>query len=199
MILKVGVLMSSKGLVALINEIKEDVKTMSTRVPRYVAEAAFEDLKEAHESIVNSYYGGYTPVKTYKFLYTYKDGHKYWGVANGYRRKNNFKNNSIVPIGVTGEGTSYSATIEIGSSGMSDYTNSSGRTFPGSAVFDMIWNQGIRGLPAGYLGHVGDVEIDASAAGIGMSGIPATAMNSFMDQWGAVRFGQLVDKYMASV
>jgi hypothetical protein len=66
---------------------------------------------------------------------------------------------------------------------MSDYTNSMGLTFPASGVFDLVWNLGNRGLPPGYQGHVGLVEINANLQGISMTGSPDNAMDMFMDQW----------------
>jgi hypothetical protein len=68
---------------------------------------------------------------------------------------------------------------------MDGYINSTGRVFPAEGVFDLIWDQGIRGLPEGYRGHIGNVSISAAPVGIGISGKPDEAMNEFMDNWWA--------------
>ena len=76
---------------------------------------------------------------------------------------------------------------------MKDYKNTTGRIFPASAVFDMIWNEGIRGLPEGYRGHIGDVNISAAPAGIGISGKPSSAMDDFVDRWIVERAPEVAD------
>ena len=136
---------------------------------------------------MSSYYSGYSPVQYYK----YWNGHRY-KVARGYQRTGNLKN-SLNPIGVTGGGFTYSAVVNADASNMSDYTNSTGRTFPGSAVFSMVWDEGIRGLPPGYVGHVGDVSISASPVGVGISGKPGESMEQFVNEWGLVRGPQVAD------
>lgn len=140
---------------------------------------------------MDSFYAGYTPVSSYTY-YAYKDGQFYSGIAPGYRRTGNLRK-SLSPVGVTGGGTSFSATIHVDSGGMSDYVNNTGHTFPASGVLNLIWDEGVRGLPAGYRGHVGDVNISASPAGIPISGKPSTAMDTFVDQWVVIRAPEVAD------
>lgn len=187
--------MAYTSAAALIRDIKQEVGKIGNRIARGVAQVAYSEMMDAHSEIMDSFYGGYTPVTTYKFLFTSKtDGNKYWGLAHGYKRTNNLRSNSIVPVGVVPSGDhSFKATIQVGSAGMSDYTNSSGRVFPASAVFDMIWNQGIRGLPEGYRGHIGDVNISAAPAGIGISGKPGEAMDDFVERWIVERAPEVAD------
>lgn len=177
---------------ALLNDLKKDVDRIGDKIAKGVADVAYEDLQIAHQEIMNSYYAGYTPVDSYYFFYE-KDGRLYQGQAHGYRRTGNLRK-SLSPIGVTGAGKhSYTATVEVSSANMGDYK------IPGSAVFNMIWNQGIRGLPPGNIGHIGDVEISAAPVGVAISGIPVQAMSEFVDTWGYQRGPQVADMIAFSV
>lgn len=187
--------MASSSLSAIINEIKQDVSRIGTKIARGVATVAFQDLQTAHTEIMNSFYAGYTPVKYFWF----KKG-LYPRLMRGYQRTNNLRNNSIIPQGVEPAGEhSFWARVQVGSANMNDYVNCFGRTFPASGVFDLVWNQGIRGLPPGYDGHVGEVNISASPVGVGISGHPGNAMDDFVEQWGAVRGVQVIEMIAGSV
>ena len=190
--------MAYTSLVALINDIKRDVVKIGRKIARGVAEIAFEDLQEAHSSIMDSYYSGYSPVGSYHYYYYTPGGKFYSGQAHGYRRTGNLRN-SLMPQGVVGGGDSYSAIIQISPANMDGYINSTGRVFPGEGVFDLVWNQGIRGLPAGYRGHIGDVSISAAPVGVGISGKPNEAMKQFMDGWWSQRGQQVADMIAFSV
>ena len=121
-------------------------------------------------------------------------GKCYSGFASGYGRTNRLGSIPDSPIGVYGSGAhSFTAHDNVDGSKMPPYVNSTGHPFPGTIVFDMVWNQGIRGLPAGWRGHIGDVSISAAPVGIGISGIPHIAMESFLDQWGLIRGGPIAD------
>ena len=163
--------MAYSSIGALIADIKQEISEIGNKIARGVAQVASSELRDAHTEIMNSFYSGYTPVGSYTYYYYSPGGIFYSGRSHGYRRTGNLRN-SLVSNGVIGSGHSFAAKIQIGSSGMSDYINATNHSFPGSAVFDMIWNQGIRGLPADYRGHVGDVSINAAPAGIGISGKP---------------------------
>ena len=179
------------SLAQIINEIKAEVKRIGQRIANGVAQVAFQEMQDAHMAIMEDFYGGYTPVQSYTY-YCYKNGILYSGRSHGYRRTGNLRN-SLNPVGVTGSGTTYTATIQVGSAGMSDYINSTGHTFPGSAVFDMIWNDGIRGLPEGYRGHIGDINISTAPAGVPISGKPGEAMDQFVNEWVVIRAPEVAD------
>ena len=186
--------MAYTSAAALIRDIKQEVGRIGNRIARGVAQVAYSEMMDAHSEIMNSFYDGYTPVKSYTFYYVSPDGWVSIGKAHGYRRTYNFRSKSIVPVGVVPSGDhSFKATIQVGSAEMSDYTNSTGRVFPASAVFDMIWNEGIRGLPPGYRGHVGDVAISAAPAGISISGKPGEAMDDFVERWIVERAPEVAD------
>ena len=190
-------------LSSLIADIKQDVGRIANKMARGVAEEAHNDLKIAHEGIMDSYYSGYDPVKTY--YYTWKDpetGKVFSGYAHGYRRTMNLYNNSIVPKGVSPSGKhSFKATVEIGSENMNDYTTNvgEGHTFPASAVFDMVWNQANRGLPPEYRGHVGTFSINTSPVGVPISGSPNDAMTTFVNTWGNTRGVEIADRIAHSI
>ncbi len=191
--------MASTSLYTIINEIKQDISRIGNKIAKGVATVAFQDLQEAHREIMESFYNGYTPVRSYRFWYE-KDGHVFMGKKPGYKRTNNLRYNSIIPEGIVSSGKhSFQATIQVGASNMSDYTNNTGRTFPAEGVFDLMWNQSIRGLPPGNRGHVGTFSISAAPVGVGISGSPENAMHDFVEQWGNVRGAQVADMIASSV
>lgn len=184
-----------------IAEIKQEVGRIANKIARGTAQVAFQELQEAHLEIMNSFYSGYTPVKNYRFSYKDKEtGEMKIGYAHGYKRTNNLRDGSLDPIGVIPSGEhSFKATIMVGANGMSDYVNGAGRGIPGSYVFDLMWNSSIRGFPPGYRGHVGEFSISASPAGLGISGSPDFAMESFTSQWIAVRGPEVSDSIAFSL
>lgn len=183
----------------IISDIKADVVKMAHKICRGIAEVALFDMREAHSEIMSSYYGGYTPVDSYTFYNYGKDGKFYSGRTHGYRRTGNLRDNSIIPLNVVSHGDTASASIQVGSANMDSYINSSGAIFSADKVFDLVWNKGIRGLPPGNRGYVGDVNISASPVGISISGIPNNAMDDFMEQWGIIRFPEVADIIKQSV
>lgn len=166
---------------------------MSHKICRGIAEVALFDMREAHSEIMNSYYAGYTPVSSYTYYYYSEDGNFYSGRSHGYRRTGNLGKNSIIPFGVVSHGDTASASIQISPANMDAYINSTGAIFGPEGVFDLVWNQGVRGLPDGYRGHIGDVNISASPVGIPIAGKPGAAMDDFMEQWLTVRAPQIAD------
>lgn len=182
----------------IINEIKKDVGRIAMKLARGVISVAFDDLYQAHKDIMKSYYEGYTPVDHYYYDYIDpRTGIHYAGIAHGYRRTYNLGENSRVIKGIYPRGKhGFRAVIGIGAENMEDYVGMTGRTFPASAVFDMIWNQGIRGLPPGHRGHIGDVEIDADPVGVHVEGFPHKAMEDFVQTWGDTRGKQVVEDFV---
>ena len=180
-LLRDGDYMGSSGIYKQLQDIKQDVGKIANKIARGVAQKALEDMQAVHSMIMIQYYNGYSPIRTYTYI-SPKTGleHK----ASGYRRTGNLGANSIIPKGVTQIGEhGFKAAVQIGSSGMSDYTNNMGRTFPASGVFDLVWNMGNRGLPPDYPGHVELFSVGLNYNGISMSGTPDNAMNEFMNQW----------------
>ena len=183
-----------KSIGKLIDDIKQDVGRIGNKIARGVAEVAAIELQDAHREIMNDYYSGYTPVKSYAYQHITSDGKFYGGMSHGYHRTYNLKYKSIIPKGVIPSGKhSFKATVEIGSANMENYTNVTGHEFPASAVFDLMWNQANRGLPPGYRGHIGTFSISASPAGVAISGSPDQAMKDFVESWGTERGGDVAD------
>ena len=180
----------------LIASIKQDVGRVANKIARGVAQVASEDLKTAHTEIMNDYYGGYTPVRSYWYHWQdHASGKIYEGYASGYRRKNNLRENSIVPLGVVQCGiNSFSASIQVSSSNMDDYVNSTNHVFPASGVFNLVWNEGIRGLPPGNIGHIEKFNINTAPVGVWITGTPDEAMSEFVDNWGSLRGSQVADE-----
>ena len=199
--------MAYTSITALINSIKQDVGRVGNKIAHGVAQVAFEDLQEAHQAIMDSYYD-YDPVKNYHYHWVDPDGTVFDGYSHGYNRSGNLEN-TLQPVGVKSSGRhSFLAHVNVTSAMMHDYPGTTrmyrngaynGGAFPATGVFDLVWNQGIRGLPAGYVGHAGPININASPVGVGISGYPGDAMKDFVHKWGAVRGGQVADSIAFSV
>ncbi len=183
----------SNSWAEIIRDIKQDVGRIANKIARTVAEIALFDLEEAHSSIMDDFYNGYTPVNSYTY-YNYVWGRLWMGKARGYRRTGNLRDNSLTPLPVTPSGTNgFKASVFVGSQKMDSYINSTGRIFPASGVFDLMWNQSIRGLPPNYKGHIEEFEINTAPMGVRISGSPDEAMKEFVNTWGAERGVQVVD------
>ena len=177
----------------IIGDIKQDVGVVANRIARGVALVALQDLQEAHHSIMDDFYGGYTPVSSY-YYYNKVYGKVWAGQAHGYKRTGNLKNNSIVPQGIQSVGThGFQAQVLVGAMNMDDYINSTGNVFPASKVFDYMWNYSTRGLPPGYIGHIEEFEINTAPVGVWISGSPHEAMSEFVNTWGDQRGVQVAD------
>lgn len=182
----------------IIADIKQDVGRVANKIARGVAQIALQDLQTAHSSILDDYYAGYKPVDSY-YYNNYVWGQLWSGIAHGYRRTGNLRK-SIMPIGVTSVGThGFAARIQVGSANMDSYINSTGAIFPASGVFDLIWNQSIRGLPPGNLGYIEQFQINTAPVGVWISGSPDQAMEEFVNTWGYQRGKQVADMVAHSV
>lgn len=193
--------MASSSMTALINSIHQDISRIANKIAHGVATVALEDLREAHSQIMDDYYDGYDPITgSYPFQYPDKQtGESRIGYAHGYVRSGNLAN-SFIADGVFGAGKhSFVAKTHAGADNMSDYVNSSGRTFPAAGVFELVWNQANRGMPSGYRGHIGTFSINASPLGVSIGGSPDNAMAEFVDRWGATRGGEVADQIAHSI
>lgn len=189
---------------ALVEAIVMDVGRVANRFAHGIAQIAFDDLAIAHQEVMNSYYSGYTPKSYYHYHYVDpNNGKVYDGISHGYRRTGNLRN-SFSPVGVIGSGRhSFKAVVTESPAGMSDYIGYASKkynhTFPASGVFDLVWNQGMRGLPAGNVGSIGPINISASPVGVGISGSPSNAMSEFVVKWGDVRLAEAAAAVAASI
>lgn len=183
----------------IVDDIKQDVGIIANKIARGAARIALQDLQEAHSSIMDEYYGGYTPVSSY-YYYNKVYGKVWAGQAHGYRRTGNLRNNSIIPQQIYPVGRhGFSAQILVGAMNMDDYINSTGRVFPASKVFDYMWNYGTRGLPPGNIGHIEEFSINVFPVGVQISGSPHEAMSEFVNTWGDQRGRQVADSVAHSV
>lgn len=184
----------------LIADIKQEVGKIGNTIAKGVAQVAQIELSDAHREIMNDYYAGYTPVKSYYYYHVTEDGKFYSGVAHGYRRTYNLRYKSIKTKDVEKSGNhSFKASVQIDSQNMSDYVNSTNHTFPAASVFDLVWNKGNRGLPPGYRGHVGLFSINASPVGVPISGTPHEAMVDFVNTWGTIRGSEVADIFAKDI
>ena len=190
--------MAYTSAAALCASIIQDVGRIANRIAKGVANIAFEDLQIAHGMIMDSYYAGFDPVQNYHYHWEDPDGTVFDGWSHGYNRTGNLMN-SLNPIGVVPSGShSFRATVGVSSSSMKDYVwitrkYRNGASFPASAVLEMVWDEGIRGLPPGHRGYAGPVNINASPVGVSISGKPSDAMEEFVNKWGDTRGKSVVD------
>ena len=152
---------------------------------------------------MKSYYAGYTPVDHYSFFYLDKEtGQRRMGIAHGYRRRKEggMGDNALTIVGVRPKGKhGYRAIIHVSPDDVPDYVNQSGRVFPSAGVFDLMWNEGTRGLPEGYRGHIGDINVNTDPLGISLVGSLDKAMSTFVQKWGANRLDEVADKIVNEI
>lgn len=189
----------SKNWDSIIGDIKQDVGRVANRIARGTAQVALNDLQEAHSAIMDDFYGGYTPVSSY-YYYNKVYGRVWAGIAHGYRRTNNLRNNSIIPQKIVQVGShGFQAEILVGAMNMDDYINSTGHVFPASNVFDYMWNYSTRGLPPGNIGHIEQFSVNTAPVGVWISGSPHEAMSEFVNTWGFQRGPQVADQIAYSI
>ena len=192
--------MAYDSIKKLIDDIKQEVGRIGNTIARGVAQVAQIELQDAHKEIMNDFYSGYTPVKSYAYQYYSPDGKFYAGISHGYRRTYNLRYKSLIPTGVKmSGGHSFRASIAVSSENMDDYVNATHHTFPASSVLDLMWNQANRGLPPGYRGHIGLFSIQAQPAGVPISGSPHEAMKDFVNTWGFIRGGDVADMIIKDI
>ena len=105
--------------------IKQEIGKLGKKVARGVVQQALKDMQHAHEAIVTNYYDAYTPVK----CYTYISPKTNMPVkTHGYRRTNNFRNNSLESLTISHDGTQ--AKMIISSNNMHDYVNPLYKNYP---------------------------------------------------------------------
>lgn len=102
--------------------IERDVRNICNSFAEDVSLQAAEDLKEAHQKIIDKYYDAYDP--------------------NKYNRSYNLYDSGIIQEPIKKGDGKFSSGIVIGSFNMLDIYNIS----PDN-IFDLTWNEGIRGLP----------------------------------------------------
>ncbi len=187
----------------LINDIKIDVGKTCNKFAKRVAEIALQDLEDAYKNIMQSYYAGYTSVAYYSFFYHDPETHEQrMGISHGYRRRKEggMGDNALTVMGVSPRGKhGFKATIKVSPDDVPDYENSSGRIFPSAGVFDLMWNEGNRGLPEGYRGHIGDINVNTNTFGVSLTGSLDKAMNDFVQNWGNERGKQIADRIVNEI
>lgn len=160
------------GISQKIGFIEKDVKDIANSFAEDVSSQAADDLKEAHQKIIDKFYDAYDP--------------------NRYNRSYNLYNSGIVQNAKKiGEGK-YSSGIIVGSFYMMDIYNIS----PDN-VFDLMWNQGIRGLPkessdGSWVNPYWNPEIYQNifltSIKVGnnttITGTPNEVMDDFVNKWG---------------
>lgn len=109
-------------------KIEDDIKTIAKTFSKNLAEQAEKDLLLAHKMIVDNFYS-----KNMNFASRRKRD-LYDTVAKHSTRK---YGNSFV----------YIAQLTLDSSAMYDNRGGARKKVSGDSVFDLIWNQGVRGLP----------------------------------------------------
>lgn len=167
-----------KTLSGQFTEIKRESKQMAAALAKEVAEVARRDLAKAQEKIIDNYYQAYSPHK-----YGRKGG-LYQTLLEGDKQ-------------VHGGGMSYTASIEVGAQDMDDHYGSKSRPDIGpDNIFDLVWIDGIRGLPdhgdaTGWINpYFGDeygsncqLPLEYEGASIGAN-TPDNVMTEFKNTWG---------------
>lgn len=114
-----------------LDDIKQDVKNIAGEISQKLAKQAENDMIAAHEQIVGQYYGGHNP-STY----------------HRHKKSPAIKKTLISHLTRKSRGeNSYYARVKIGSTDMPDHTRKGYSGVNQDNVFDLVWNQGVRGLP----------------------------------------------------
>ena len=127
----------AKSIKQQINDIKMDVGNICHRIGYEFAKNVTEDLSNVHRQIIENYYSSYSPRQYSRN-----------GSANLYETIHKIK-----PGKTSGHqaGKQYLGGIEVGGFGFTGYHNIINSRLGGlnnENILDLMWNQGIRGLPA---------------------------------------------------
>ena len=122
--------MASKIKVADAEDILLDLRKIANDMSNKMAEKAKSDMNKAFDDIVSNYYSAYEPNHYHRH-----------GIGGLYR--------ALISSNITNTGDSHSrkAVMKVGSMNMPKYNKRVARYGGHDAVFDLIWNKGVRGLP----------------------------------------------------
>lgn len=108
--------------VSSIKELKQSIGKLSSNFVKEIAIEASKDLEQEHNKIVKLYYDGYEP--------------------NRWDRSYGLYNTIVYNKVINTSRQHWKAEIYIDSNNMDNYYNT-----PPENVFDLMWNENIRGLP----------------------------------------------------
>lgn len=178
----------AKTLASQIADIKRESNQMAAALAKDVAETARRDLARAQEKIIDNYYEKYEPTS--------------------YRRKYGLYRTLLErDKKVHGGNKTYVASIEVGSEDLDDHYGSKSRPDIGpDNIFDLVWNDGIRGLPdhgdvTGWINpYYGDaygsnckLPLEYEGVSVGAD-TPDAVLTEFKNIWGETRGKEACDK-----
>lgn len=174
-------------------DIKRESNQMAAALAKQVAETARKDLAKAQEKIINNYYEDYSP--------------------SSYNRKGGlYKTLLERDKKVHGSDKSYTASIEVGTEDMGNHYGSHSRPDIGAEnIFDLVWIDGIRGLPdhgdaTGWVNQYYGAQwhsdcklpLEYEGASIG-AGTPNDVLEEFKNTWGETCGAKACDKAFNAV
>lgn len=174
-------------------DIKRESNQMAAALAKQVAETARKDLAKAQEKIIDNYYEDYSP--------------------SSYNRKGGlYKTLLERDKKVHGSDKSYTASIEVGTEDMGNHYGSHSRPDIGAEnIFDLVWIDGIRGLPdhgdaTGWVNQYYGAQwhsdcklpLEYGGASIG-AGTPNDVLEEFKNTWGETCGSKACDKAFNAV
>lgn len=151
-----------------IDDIKKDVKKMGKLFTSELAKKAEKDMIQAHNQIITQYYK-YSPSSYHRK----SSGNLFYSIISHDFRHSNTAN-------------SHYATVKIGSSDMGDHTRRGYDGVNQGNVFDLVWNEGIRGLPLEGEAPLSQESVDKMNAIPWLAGRPYHAGERWRNPyWGA--------------
>lgn len=122
--------MANKVKLTDANDILSDLRKIANDISNKMAQKAESDMNKAFDEIVSNYYSTYEPKRYHRH-----------GIGGLYK--------ALIDSNVTNTETSHSrkAVMKVGSMNMPNYNKRVAKYGGHDAVFDLIWNKGIRGLP----------------------------------------------------
>lgn len=162
--------------------IKEDVRQTTNKMTRDLAKEAKKDMEQSAHSIINDYY--------YSYL---KDTHEPKYYVRTHNLYNMFYINHPIEDGIA---NGHKASLTVASIGMFDNY----RISP-NVVFDLVWNQGHRGLPFQNLIPTWNPTIDYDGF-YDVDNSPHILMSHFINKWGnnfgKKKIDKIFDRYKSN-
>lgn len=161
-----------------LDDVKQDLKKMSKTFTSELAKKAETDMIQAHDQIITQYYK-YQPNSYHRK----SSGNLFYSIISHDSKHSNTAN-------------SHYAKVRIGSSSMEDHTRSGYKGVNQGNVFDLVWNEGIRGLPSEGVAPLSQESVDKMNAIPWLAGKPYRAGEVWRNPyWGS----QYNNEFRASI
>lgn len=170
------------SIAAQIERIKQDIDNKADKCARQSAQIAAQEITDGQKTVIQNFYGEHGP--------------------SWYKRTGGLNNTGILQPPASCGKNHYQAGVYVGSFGMpSPYGHDASLKWrdkiSAETVFDLMWNQGVRGLPPGKNVPPGSsmtYSAHGTVGGVAFSGGTGdSAMENALSVWIGVRAPAVVD------